>query len=198
MDRGPDPCRLGIQAHPDDLRPGLDRRHHLVAMHQRRDLPGPEARAGGLWQQQRRYLRPGMPFAHRLRAQDDVRHLGRNAGLRLRGRGGRDRGHRREPHRWPPGLRLAHEEAAARGCPADRHRPAPHRPRAVGARGGGLPSSPAAGHERRDDQRPRPRGGDRGSRRRGIRARALRPRRFRELGAVHRGRASFAGSGRRA
>ena len=43
------------------------RRHHLVALHQRRDLPRPEADPRWLRQQQRRYLRPRLPFADRLR-----------------------------------------------------------------------------------------------------------------------------------
>ncbi len=38
----------------------------------------------GLRQQQCRYLRPRLPLAHRLRAQDHVRHLGRHAGFRFR------------------------------------------------------------------------------------------------------------------
>ena len=38
-----------------------------------------------------------------------------------------DHGHRRQPDRRPSGVRLAHEEAAAPGRQADRHRSAPHR-----------------------------------------------------------------------
>ena len=41
------------------------------------------ARAG-VRQQQHRYLRPGLPLADRLRAEHDLRHLGRHAGFRLR------------------------------------------------------------------------------------------------------------------
>ena len=37
-------------------------------------------------------------------------------------------GDRRQPDRRPSGVRLPHEEAAARGRQADRHRSAPHRP----------------------------------------------------------------------
>ncbi len=67
----------------DEIRPRRHRRHHLVALHQRGDLPGPEAGARRLRQQQRRHLRPRLPFADRLRPEDDLRHLGRHAGLRL-------------------------------------------------------------------------------------------------------------------
>ena len=62
----------------------VDRRHHLVALHQRRDVPRPEAGARRLRQQQRRHLRPRLPLADRLRPEDDVRHVGRHAGFRLR------------------------------------------------------------------------------------------------------------------
>ena len=34
---------LRVQAHPGEIRPRLGRRHHLVALHQRGDLPRPEA-----------------------------------------------------------------------------------------------------------------------------------------------------------
>jgi formate dehydrogenase major subunit len=59
------------------------RRHHLVALHQRGDLPRPEADPRRLRQQQRRHLRARLPLADRLRPEDRVRHLGRHAGLRL-------------------------------------------------------------------------------------------------------------------
>jgi formate dehydrogenase major subunit len=52
-----------------------------------RRLPRAEAGARRLRQQQRRYLRARLPFAHRLWPEDHVRHLGRHAGLRF-GRGG--------------------------------------------------------------------------------------------------------------
>jgi formate dehydrogenase major subunit len=58
----------------------------------------------------------------------DLRHLGRHAGLRLGRASRRDHGDRRQPDRRPSGVRLAHEEAAAPGRQADRHRSAPHRP----------------------------------------------------------------------
>ena len=120
--------RLRVQAHPGEVRPRLDRRHHLLALHERGDLPRPEAGPRRLRQQQRRYLRARLPFADRLRPEDDVRHLGRHAGLRLGREGRRHHRHRREPDRRAPGLRLAHEAAAARGRAAHRRRSAPHRP----------------------------------------------------------------------
>ena len=40
----------------------------------------------GIRQQQRRYLRPRLPLADRLRPEDDARHLGRHAGLQVRRR----------------------------------------------------------------------------------------------------------------
>ena len=43
--RGDRPRRLRVQAHPGEIRPRLDRRHHLVALHRRRNLPGAEAGA---------------------------------------------------------------------------------------------------------------------------------------------------------
>ena len=103
------------------------RRHHLVALHQRRNLSGAEADPRRLRQQQCRYLRPRLPFADRLRPGHHLRHLGRHAGFRL-GRAYRRRhDHRRQPDRRPSGVRLAHEEAAAPGRQADRDRSAPHR-----------------------------------------------------------------------
>ena len=86
----------------------------------------------GVRQQQRRYLRPRLPFADRLRAQQDLRHLGRHPGFRLGRRRRRHHRDRRQPDRRASGVRLAHEEAAARGREADRHRSAPHRSGALG------------------------------------------------------------------
>ena len=62
---------------------GLDRRHHLLALHRRRDLPGAKAGARRVRQQQCRHLRPRLPFADRLRPEHDLRHVGRNAGFRF-------------------------------------------------------------------------------------------------------------------
>ena len=48
----------------------------------------------------------------------DLRHLGRHAGFRLGRADRRHHGHRRQPDRRPSGVRLAHEEAAARRAPS--------------------------------------------------------------------------------
>ena len=122
----------------------LDRWHHLVALHERRGLRRPEDDPRRLRQQQRRHLRPGVPLPHGLRAQADVRHVGRHPGLPL-GRGGRrHRRDRGQPDRRSPGVRLADEAPAARGRAAHRRRPAPHRPRAQPAHRGGPPPPAAA------------------------------------------------------
>ena len=47
---------------------------------------GAENGARRFRQQQRRYLRARLPFAHRLRPEDHVRHFRRNAGFRFGGR----------------------------------------------------------------------------------------------------------------
>ena len=69
-----------------EVRARFHRRHHLLALHQRGDVPGAEAGARGLRQQQRRHLRPRLPLADRLRPQPDLRHLGRHAGRSNRSR----------------------------------------------------------------------------------------------------------------
>ena len=109
----------------------------------------PEADPGRLRQQQCRHLRPGLPLADRLRPQDRVRHLGRHPGLRFGRRQRRHPGDRRQPDRRPPGVRLAHEAAAAPGGQADRRRPAPHRPRPHAARRGRPSPAAASRHQRR-------------------------------------------------
>ena len=63
---------------------GRGRRHHLVALHQRGDLPGAEADPPGLRREQRRHLRAGLPLADRLRAEGDLRRERRHPGLRQR------------------------------------------------------------------------------------------------------------------
>ena len=107
--------RREAQGHPGQVRPRLGRRHHVVALHQRRNLSGAEADPRRFRQQQCRYLRTGLPFADRLWPCHHLRHLGRNAGFRLRRAHRRDHDHRRQPDRCAPGVRLAHEEAVARG-----------------------------------------------------------------------------------
>jgi formate dehydrogenase major subunit len=114
LGRGDRHAAVRVQAHPGQVRPRRHRRHHLVALHQRGNLPRAEADPRGLRQQQCRHLRPRLPLADRLRPEADLRHLGRHAGFRLGREGRRHPGDRRQPDRRPPGLRLAHEEAAAR------------------------------------------------------------------------------------
>ena len=75
-----------IPRDPGAARRRLDRRHHLLALHQRRGLRRAEDGARRVRQQQRRHLRAGLPLPHRLRPQADVRHVGRHPGLRVRRR----------------------------------------------------------------------------------------------------------------
>ena len=70
----------------------------------------------------------------------DFRHLGRHAGFQVGRQGRRHDRDRRQSDRRASGLRLATEEAPARGRAADRHRSAPHRSRAKPARRGRLSS----------------------------------------------------------
>ena len=72
-----------IPAHPGRLRAGLGRRHHLVALHERRDLPGAEAGARRTGHQQRRHLRAGVPLADRVRPEEHARRVRGHAGVRL-------------------------------------------------------------------------------------------------------------------
>ena len=71
------------------IRPRLGRRDLVVALHQRGGVPRPEAGARGLRQQQRRHLRPRLPFADRLRPRQHLRHFGRHAGFQVGRQGGR-------------------------------------------------------------------------------------------------------------
>ena len=184
MEGGALPRRQRVPTAAASVRPGLDRRHHLVALHQRGDLPGTEAGAPGLPEQQCRHVRARLPFADGLRAEDHLRHLGGHAGLRFRRGDGRRHRHRSQSDGRPPGLRLAAEEAAQAGGQADRHRSAPHRSRAHAACRGGLSPAAEARHQRRraDGARPCHRHGR--PRRREIRARALRVGRLPGLGRV--------------
>jgi formate dehydrogenase major subunit len=101
------------------------------ALHQRGDLPRAEADPRGLRQQQRGHLRARLPFAHRLRPGPELRHLGRHADLQASvDHSRRGHGDRRQPDRGAPGVRVAHEAAAARQadprrCGPDRGGPAP-------------------------------------------------------------------------
>ena len=92
-----------------------DRRHHLLALHQRRNLSGAEADPRRLRQQQRRYLRPRLPFADRLWAR--ARPSAPRPARRISTRSSRPTSIMvigANPTDAPSGVRLAHEEAAAR------------------------------------------------------------------------------------
>ena len=107
-----------VQAHPGELRPRLDRRHHLLPLHERGNLPRAEAGARRLRQQQRRHLRPRLPFADRLRPKTT---FGTSAGTQdfdSVEQADVHHGHRRQPDRRPSGVRLADEAAAARRAPS--------------------------------------------------------------------------------
>ena len=197
LGRGDRLRRQRVQAHPGQVRPGLDRRHHLVALHQRRNLPGAEAGARRLRQQQRRHLRARLPLAHRLRPQADA--AATSAGtqtfksvekadvIMVIGA---------NPTDGASGVRLAHEEAAARGREADRRRPAPHRHGEVAAREGRVPPAAEARHQRRGDHRAGARGRDRRPGRRGVRRRALRHQALRRMAGVRRAAGELARSDR--
>ena len=124
LGRGDRPRGERVQAHPGEVRPRLDRRHHVVALHERRDVPRAEARARGVRQQQRGHLRARLPFADRLRPEEHHRRIRGHAGLRLGDEGRRHHRRRRESDRRPSGVRLAAEAAPAPGREADRHRSA--------------------------------------------------------------------------
>ena len=150
-------CGVRTEAHPSQVWPRLDRRHHLLALHQRGDLSGAEAGARRLRQQQRRHLRARLPFAHGLWPEEHPRRVGRHPEFRFGDEGGRDLRDRRESDRRPSGVRLADEAAPAPGREADRRRSAPHRSRAHAAhRGGPSPEAPPR-HQRGADQLPGPR-----------------------------------------
>jgi len=176
-----------VPPHPGQAWQGFDRRHHLLALHQRRNLPGPETGARGLRQQQRRHLRARMPLAHRLWPEADPGRIGRHPVVRLGHEGRRHHGDRRQPRLRPSGVRLADEAAAAPGRQADRGRPARHGNGEVAACGGHPSPEAAARHQRRHHQCPRPRGPGRRAARRRLRRRPLRHeilRRLEELRAA--------------
>ena len=102
-------------------------RDHLQPLHQRGDLPRPEAGPRRVRLEQCRYLRAGLPFADRLWPEDHLRDQRGHAGFRQRDGCRRHPGDRRQPDRRAPGLRQPDEAAAAAGREADRHRPAPDR-----------------------------------------------------------------------
>ena len=92
-----------------------------------------------------------------------------------------------------PVVRLADEEAAARRRQADRRRSARHRPGALAPHQGRLSSAAAARNQCGAGQRARPCRRHRRAGERSLCARTLRCRRVRNLGAVHRAGAEFAG-----
>ena len=98
--------------------------------------------------------------------------------------GRRDHGHRRQPDRRAPGVRLADEAAAARRA-RELIVVDPRRIDLVqhAARRGRLPPAAAARHQRRGHQRDRARRRHRGPGRRGLRRRALRHACLRRAGA---------------
>ncbi len=161
---------LGDPARPRRRR---DRWHLVLSLHQRGGLRRPEDGAGGVRQQQRRHLRPGLPLPHRLRPQPDLRHLRGHPGLQVRRAGRRGAADRRQPHRRAPRLRLPAQATAARGRADHRRRPAPDRPGARPARRGGRPPAGAAGLQRGLRQRDGTHDHHRGAARRGVPARAL-------------------------
>jgi anaerobic selenocysteine-containing dehydrogenase len=69
-----------IPPHPGEVRSRFHRRHYLLALHERGNLPGAETRSRRLRQQQRRHLRARLPFAHGLWPE---KHLGESAGTQI-------------------------------------------------------------------------------------------------------------------
>ncbi len=167
-------CGARVQAPAGEVRPGLDRRHHIVALHQRGDLPRAEARACGFRQQQRRHLRPRLPLARPATAQAHAGRIRGHAGVHVGHEVRRDHADRRQRHRRAPGVRLAAQAPPARGREADRGRPARHRYRAHAARRGQPPPAVEARHQRRGHERDRARDRDGGTREGGVRAQPLR------------------------
>ena len=143
--------------------------------------PGAKTDPRRLRQQQRRYLRPRLPFADRLPV-DHLRHLGRHARFRPGRTYRRRHGDRRQSGFRPSGVRLAAEEAAAPGRQADRARSAPHRNGGRAAHDGAASAADARHQCRRAHgagARHR-----RGPRRRSLRARTLRLERVRGMGRL--------------
>ena len=108
----------------------------------------------------------------------------------------RHRHHRRQPDRRPPGVRVADEEAPARGRQAHRRRSAPHRHRALAACRGCLSPAAPARHQCRGRQCLLACDRHRRARRPRLRRRALRPGRVRAVGSLHPRAPQLAGSAR--
>ena len=150
-----------------------------------------------LRQQQCRYLRARLPLADRLRPEHHLRNLGWNAGFRFRRAYRRCDHHRRQSDRRASGVRLTHEEAAAPGRQAHRHRSAADRSRPHAARGSGLSPAAPARHQRRHADRAGACHRHRRPGQREVRPRALRLGRVPGLGGVRRRGAQQPGGGRR-
>ncbi len=179
-------CRIRIQAHPGEARPRLHRRHHLVALHQRRDLP--RAEAGCAPRSATTTSIRAHAFAIRPRDSALGQTLGTSAGtqefdsvdecdvMMIIGA---------NPSAGAPRVRVAHEEALAPRREAHRHRPAHDRVRLGRALPRRLPPQAPARHQRRRDQRIGPYhrlGRPREDR---LCVGALRHERVREVGSVH-------------
>ena len=197
LGRGDRPRRVRVQAHPGQARPAGDRRHHLLALHQRGDLPRPEADPRRLRQQQRRYLRPRLPFADRLRprARPSAPRPARRISTRSRTADvilviGAN------PTDAHPVFASRMKKRLRAGAKLIVDRSAPHRPGALAACRGRLSPAAAARHQCRDAERAGARHRHRGPDQRGLRARALRPRRLRELGRLRRPSREQPGGGR--
>jgi predicted molibdopterin-dependent oxidoreductase YjgC len=184
--------REGIPPHPGQARYQLDRRHRLQPLHQRGRLPGAEAGARRLRQQQRRYLRSRLPFADRLRPQADLGRVGRHADLPVHRAGRCHRRDRRQPERRPSGVRLAPQAPCARGRATDRDRSARHRPGQLAACARRPPPATAAGHQCRRALGHGPRHRQRGPDRRGLRRRTLRGEGVCRMARVRRSAGEFA------
>ena len=196
LGRGHRPRRERVPPDPGEIRPGLGWRDHVIALHQRRDVPRAEAGARGVWQQQRGHVRARLPLADRLRLEEHDWRVRRHAGVRL-GHEGRRHHHRgRQPDRRASGVRLAAQAPVAAGREAHRHRPARNRPRPVAAHRSRLPPSAPARHQRRDVQRHRARDRDRRAHKGRVRRRALRGRFVPQVEGVRRRRAQLARSDR--
>ncbi len=75
--------RRAPQEHSAAIRSQQHRCDHLVALHQRGNVPGAEAGADRIRQQQRRYLRQGLPLSDRLWVENHAWRVSRYAVLQL-------------------------------------------------------------------------------------------------------------------
>ena len=150
LGRGDRSCRLRVQAHPGRVRPRLHRRHHFVALHQRRDLPGPED--GARRASATTTSIPARGSAIRPPATASRPTFGTSAGtqdfdsvdeadvIMIIGA---------NPTDAHPVFASQMKRRLREGAKLIVARPAPDRPGAHAARRGGLPSAAAARHQRR-------------------------------------------------